>query len=543
MCQRQLLTHRQMSDAGEQAPPEEERSLPALVPSEASLRPPTSVGSGRGVHGGSARVLRRYFFAAPDARQVPLHFDVLLDPEDKIDGSTDHLRYRYVDFLTLPGAEGILDRRTNSADIEDVRSWLDEAKPATRIEAYPLFVVAKELLHHLLEGGVTFGNRAADSLRAELDAASKKMESLREAAAAAEAVLAAEISEASARIADLEAALKMLEKDAEEQIAALSAELTKERGRLSDAEKAKAELEAQLDEIAAQMLGVEEKIASALGDCYEPGALVDHLRSIIDGGALQAVLAVMDTDDKLALVRQIMQTFEMDQKHEALREVFASFVARELDLAVVPANIREPEKESILQQLLVEFKHDPATVLKQLGGAEEGAAQRLEETGVGLAKEAMAKGVPQKVLCDALALDKMALVKALLEEVGLESFLRSVGVDGKDVCASLGLVDPELEKQPEPVGHPVRDDATQTDDSAPAVDEPEGVKRRHASKVLSMFSQVPEDGDSAPEPMSFSPMTKLITKLYEDKVQADEVDDREVRKIVPDLKRFGLGCG
>ena len=42
-----------MSDAGEQAPPEEERSLPALVPSEASLRPPTSVGSGRGVHGGS----------------------------------------------------------------------------------------------------------------------------------------------------------------------------------------------------------------------------------------------------------------------------------------------------------------------------------------------------------------------------------------------------------------------------------------------------------------------------------------------------------
>ena len=79
-----------------------------------------------------------------------MHFDVLLDPEDKIDGSTDHLRYRYVDFLTLPGAKGILDRRTNSADIEDVRSWLDEAKPATRIEAYPLFVVAKELLHHLL---------------------------------------------------------------------------------------------------------------------------------------------------------------------------------------------------------------------------------------------------------------------------------------------------------------------------------------------------------------------------------------------------------
>ena len=35
---------------------------------------------------------------------MPLHFDVLLDPEDKIDGSTDHLRYRYVDFLTLPGA-------------------------------------------------------------------------------------------------------------------------------------------------------------------------------------------------------------------------------------------------------------------------------------------------------------------------------------------------------------------------------------------------------------------------------------------------------
>ena len=75
--------------------------------------------------------------------------------------------------------------------IVDAVGWLDHVRPRSRIEAYPQFVVCKELLHHLLQGGVTFINRLGDQLRLEVEAAETQMESLRDAYASGEAVLEA----------------------------------------------------------------------------------------------------------------------------------------------------------------------------------------------------------------------------------------------------------------------------------------------------------------------------------------------------------------
>ena len=83
------------------------------------------------------RVLRRYFFQGTPSTGT-MHFDVLIEPGDKIDASTDHLRYRYVDFMTQPGMHSVVNTDNNTVDIGELQHWLEVAKARTRIEAYPL---------------------------------------------------------------------------------------------------------------------------------------------------------------------------------------------------------------------------------------------------------------------------------------------------------------------------------------------------------------------------------------------------------------------
>ena len=64
-------------------------------------------------YGRETRVLRRFFFAGSDAERgdrypVISHYDVLMEMDERIDSTLDHLRYRYVDFLTLPVAASII---------------------------------------------------------------------------------------------------------------------------------------------------------------------------------------------------------------------------------------------------------------------------------------------------------------------------------------------------------------------------------------------------------------------------------------------------
>eukprot|EP01043_Picozoa_sp_COSAG02_P037852 COSAG02_NODE_2872_length_7854_cov_57.759381_9_plen_424_part_01 len=423
--------------------------MAGLVPGEVSMAPPRNAvrrphlraAAGQGGAEGGAVVLRRYFFATPTTQRLgSLHFDVLVDPEDKIDHSIDHLRYRYVDFLTLPGATGVIDKDSNSADIEDIRKWLDHVRPRSRIEAYPQFVVCKEVLHHLLGGGVTFTNRLADQLRAEVEVGEKRMQQLRDTYASGEAVLEAEIAKVTEQIAALTEELQGLKEQSAQEIAALNAQLQEARALLTEAEAAKAELKARVDKMADELLKAQKDIASANSDCYTPEKMAEQLRQMMADHKLDEVLGMLSTEDKMKLFRQLMQTFDIDEKHEALKEVFHSFTAGQLDLAVVTANMRDPEKEAMLQMLLNEFKHNPQAVLKQLGGGQDAALSddeqaKLESVGTGLVKQALEKGPEgtQQVLLDALDIDKMALVKALLDELGLEKFLEEMGIDAAAV--------------------------------------------------------------------------------------------------------------
>jgi hypothetical protein len=540
---------------------------PALVPGEISMAPPRTVvrrphtaaghDDAAALAKGTGAVLRRYFFATPATQRLgSLHFDVLLDPADKIDHSTDHLRYRYVDFLTLPGAEGVLDKATNSADIEDIRKWLDHVRPRSRIEAYPQFVVCKELLHHLLQGGVTFTNRLGDQLRLEVEAAETQMESLRDAYASGEAVLEAEIAKLAERIAALTEELAAVKEQCTAELAELNAQLQEARAHLAEAEAAKAELEAKVTAAAEELMQAEKKIASALGDCYQPEMMAEQLRKMMADRTLSGVLDMLETDDKMQLFRQLMHTFDIGEKHDAMKEVFGHFIAGELDLGVVTANMRDPEKDDMLQMLLKEFKHNPQAVLKQLGGGADANLSdeeraKLEGTATGIVKQALEKGPEetQHALLDALEIDKMTLVKALLEEMGLAKFLETMGIDAAAVIANLGLVDPETNHPPQPIVLPTAPHSTQTDAADYAGNAAGGaVKRRLLSKALHMFDNVPEVGENAPKAKDSKATLRLISQIYEQKVKADEVDDKKAhtRERMPEfifdllLNQYGM---
>ena len=537
----------EVAPAVEAAEPEPEP--PALVPGEISLQQPRTTVRGRTVAPSAAAlalspvVLRRYFFATPaTARLGSLHFDVLLDPADKIDHSTDHLRYRYVDFLTLPGAQSVLDLDSNSADIEDIRSWLDGARPQTRIEAYPLFVVAKELLHHLLQGGVTFNNRLADQLRAELEAAEAKMVELREMYGADEAVLDAAIAALSEAIATLEAELTELKETSKAELAEINAALQAARQEFADAQAAKADLQQQVEGLADELLKSEQKIANALGDCYSLEMMAEKLCEMMANGTLKSVLEMLEPEDKMALFCQLLQTFDIDEKHQAMKEVFSAFLAGELDLKVVMGNMRDPEKEEILQILLKEFAYSPQAVLKQLGGGADATLSdaetaALEKAATGIIKQALHKACPQKPLVDALGIDRMALIRALLEELGLEKFLEQMGIDKAAVIANFGLVDPDENQPPQPIVTPTAPHATQFPDPNDVALEAVAAKRKAAvavSKTLRMVRDIPAPPHlDAPAPMAETALVKLCDQIYEDKVKADEVDDREGNKREP----------
>ena len=537
-----------------------------LVPGDVSMSAPRvakrrSHVAARG--GGAARtegetvVLRRYFFATPSTRRLgSLYFDVLVDPVDKIDQSTDHLRYRYVDFLTLPGATGVIDKDTNSADVEDIRKWLHQVRPRSRIEAYPQFVVCKEVLHRLLDGDVTFTNQLADQLRSEVEVAEKRMEQLRDTYASGEAVLEAEIAKVTEQIAALTADLEAIKEQSAREIADLNAQLQEARAHLTEAEAAKAALKARVDEMADELVAAGKKIASALSDCYQPEIMAEQLRKMMADHKVAEVLGMLSTEDKMQLFRQLMQTFDLDEKHEALKEVFDSFTTGQLDLSMVTANMRDPEKEAMLQMLLSEFKHNPQAVLKQLGGGKDAVLSdeeraKLESVGAGLVKQALAKGPSgtQQSLLDALDMDHMALVKALLDELGLEKFLQEMGIDAAAIIAKLGLVDPGANQAAQWIMPPMAPQSTQTDPADYNSTKSKAMqKTRQLSPVLHMFDNCPEFGGDAPTPKEAKAVLKMISSIYEDKVKADQVDDSKGnrRERMPEflfdhlLNQYGL---
>lgn len=172
------------------------------------------------VAGGEGHVQRRYFFTerAHETERMPMqkHFDVMMQdapPEQ----AADYIYCRYVDFLkegSCPQASdiGLIDADTQSANVIRIAEWLRKARPRTRLDAAPMFVLAKQVIENLLDGDLAAAHRLreqAEVSRQEALAAhqasevlhSEQIEQVRVAAVAREEKLHGELRAVEGKVA------------------------------------------------------------------------------------------------------------------------------------------------------------------------------------------------------------------------------------------------------------------------------------------------------------------------------------------------------
>ena len=141
--------------------------------------PRTARNPSRHVEPGSPRKpsvrLRRFFFdqlAYGVKPTLPLYYDVLMPSHRVKDSAHDHLRYRYVDFIcpTTTAWHGLLEKLDDGKDAIDVQqltAFFSLAEPRTRIDAYPMYVLLRDILQRQLNGTLKLRNKEAEALRGE----------------------------------------------------------------------------------------------------------------------------------------------------------------------------------------------------------------------------------------------------------------------------------------------------------------------------------------------------------------------------------------
>ncbi len=94
------------------------------------------------------------------------HFDVKLPAKSTTEGTDgsfeDHLEFRYVDFLEA--ARPTLDdigvlTKDREADVGEIAHFLDVASPRTRLDAYPMWILAKQIIRLLLQKRIGLRDR------------------------------------------------------------------------------------------------------------------------------------------------------------------------------------------------------------------------------------------------------------------------------------------------------------------------------------------------------------------------------------------------
>ena len=215
------------------------------------------------------RMARKFLFTERNEglQQLPVmkHYTIMLEPEDGVEVTNDHLSYRYVDFLTLQSQPQFeLSHRDGQVDVHELAEWLHKARPHTRLDGYPLFLLARDLLRKLLRKELQFMNSAEDALRKQLADVTRQL------AQAVERSFRAE-QEAAARLValrqhmqqQLDAASKLAEEAAGQQ-AALQLELKHQATQLKEHEERRLAAEEAAEIAAAARLTAEKHAASAV---------------------------------------------------------------------------------------------------------------------------------------------------------------------------------------------------------------------------------------------------------------------------------------
>ena len=377
----------------------------------------------------------------------------------------------------------------------------------TRLDAYPLFILAKDVIRRLLHNELHSHDNEKLRLALELSQLKAKLAEVTRSTGA-------ELADLRKRCEDLtkeSQSLRDLRLQAEQDRAALQRELEGQKFAQRQAAEAYSkqvsELTRGMEEQGRQHEELQAKFKRELeaAHTFDEEAIKSTLQKLL------ADLEEFNTDgrdhheDKLLLLRRICSTFVQREHVEVFKAVFSSL--GEFDVTQLPDALTDPQRTVLLQSILAGTH--PTALLDHLGA---GSAELTDAT-VAILREALAKG------CDIDA------ILALLEsQLGRESLLAKL----RGEVAELGTQWEALDHTQAPLSS-----AVSASNDLPRI-----------SKHL-RFLHKQHSGVSS---LHLVKAQSMIGDIYEQKALADQTDDVNNHKRTPipeflhhwALHRFGL---
>lgn len=482
-------------------------------------------------HADRRKVTRRYFFEGtpgPAGRALPSahHYDVFLDGDEGTEGTEihDHMTCRYVDFLTQPVAQNL--RHGKSVDISELRSFLMYSRPRTRLDAYPLWVLAKDLLRSLLTEKLDWANKEAEQLRVELAAAFEK--------------ISANDEDKEQMGREWEAKLKAANDAAAKERAMFEAKQGSMQAQLDALMRDNARLLAQTKEDALSLAAAKGELQQSLAERE------DMLRrAAMEAEAAAAKGASMTEEERMALLLDSMSELSPEARNKLLQEMLSSMATDD-----VLSLMSEAQRQEALQKLLKIDGWRGASFLRGCARDEV----RLEKAACGAVMEAVGLDCDKEALLDAISMspeEMLAALKTRLGDLDAREVLKQLGLSMEGLAGSAppaedsggafdmdgllaGLSEEELEALRRRLRPELSDETTQTEAVEAATQagggdgeevHPHKGKKpgllHHDSKVLHFFTTVP----LKMAPMPPKSMRKTIDAIYEAKAKADKIDD------------------
>jgi hypothetical protein len=89
---------------------------------------------------------------------------------DRARTARDHLKIYYSDFLRVPTAHGLayMDQKESLVDCEELLAWTAQAQPRSRVDAFPLLAICRDLLSRMSKKELKLSSRRIKELEAEL---------------------------------------------------------------------------------------------------------------------------------------------------------------------------------------------------------------------------------------------------------------------------------------------------------------------------------------------------------------------------------------
>lgn len=108
---------------------------------------------------------RRRYFADLNSSGGPRAFEIVLSGTEPDSSSRDYLTWYYCDFLEVePVGPAPPFSDNNTTSVEELIAWLQEFKPRTRMDAYPMLQVAIVALNKIIQKEVVIRSQQAETL-------------------------------------------------------------------------------------------------------------------------------------------------------------------------------------------------------------------------------------------------------------------------------------------------------------------------------------------------------------------------------------------